>query len=120
MSRYVNIVGKVSFICSLIMISVLSLSPSESVLQVGHFDKAVHFLSYLYLSMSFWIGFKQARPIWLICACLILFGVLIEFLQSFVPGRLMSIMDAVANGLGVCFGYACFYYIKKRWIRGEK
>ncbi|NRB78881.1 MAG: VanZ family protein [Saccharospirillaceae bacterium] len=102
-----NKITKINFVLCLIAISMLSLSPSESVPQVGGYDKIVHFLSYLILSMSFWLGFQKAKPVWLVLILLIMFGVLIEILQSFVPGRLMSLMDAIANGLGILVGY-CF------------
>ena len=116
MNRLLNIFGKVAFVLCLISITMLSLSPSDIVPQVGSYDKMVHFLSYLGLSFSFWFGFQNVKSAWkvsLMLVLLVLFGLLIEGLQSFVPGRLMSLMDGVANGLGVLVGYAVFKCLLK-------
>jgi len=103
-----SFVAKVSFVLCVVTISLLSLSPSESVPQVGGFDKVVHFLSYFFLSLSFWLGFNKVKAAWFVLVLLVLFGVCIEILQSFVPGRMMSFMDAVANALGVLAGFWMF------------
>ena len=113
MNSLLNIIRKMSFVVCLLSITMLSLSPSDAVPQVGGYDKIVHCLSYLFLSFCFWAGFQKARPVWLMLVLLVLFGVLIEVFQSFVPGRLMSFWDSVANGLGVLIGYVLFRFIKK-------
>lgn len=71
---------------------------------INGYDKPAHFLAYAFFS---WIaGFwqQQRRGYLIVCLAIVAYGGLMEFGQSFVPGRQMSFYDFVANGLGVLLG----------------
>ena len=52
--------------------------------------------------------------------CLIPFGGIVEWLQSFVPGREASMGDAVANTLGVFVGIWLAEAIGRRLFRPQE
>ena len=53
---------------------------------------------------------RQARWALLTAGLGVLYGVLDEYHQSFVPGRSASAMDVVVDSVGVTLGLACAWY----------
>ncbi|MFM8244052.1 MAG: VanZ family protein [Crocinitomicaceae bacterium] len=45
---------------------------------------------------------------------MIAYGILLEFLQGLMPGRVPSILDAIANTTGVVLGACLFYFLTNR------
>ena len=45
----------------------------------------------------------------------ILFGIFDELYQGLIPGRFPNAFDAIADGLGVIFGYRITYAISKKY-----
>jgi len=98
----------VLFIILIIAITVLSLLPPKSGLELGKADKINHFLAYAILSLNFgFISFK-IRSYFIGIPFLISYGLLMEFFQGFVPGRDPSFYDALANSVGVFSGFFIF------------
>lgn len=97
------IVLRLSLVAIILGIAYLSLTPSTSV-SVGN-DKLGHFIAYS--SLMFNLGLltlaKRNQLIISVIAAL-LFGALMEFGQSFVPGRTVSMYDMLANAIGVALG----------------
>lgn len=105
----------------LLLIVAVTLSPSGSVTSEysGPYDKFIHGMLFMGLSLLFLIGFsKQYSLTWvrfnpiktaLIAANLI--GVLIELGQGFIPGRYSEWSDLLANGAGTILGFGVFYVI---------
>ena len=80
----------------------MSLIPSESV-NIGN-DKIGHFIAYMILTFNAGlIFFKKKKFLFAILFC-ISYGLLIEFIQQFIPGRCMSLEDFIANTIGVIVG----------------
>ncbi len=81
-------------------------------------DKILHVLTFLYLTAAWMlIDRNQASP-YRIVGMLFLHGLLLEWLQSFLPSRTCSLADAAANGAGSLIGLALvrlFQYIRKRY-----
>jgi len=88
-------------------------------------DKLVHVVMYFILTAlllgAIWrekflgLDRKQTLPFTLSIIGLMAIGT--EFLQSFVPGRLMSIYDIIANLLGMLLGLIGFFLIRKKgWM----
>jgi VanZ family protein len=99
----------VLFIILIIAISLLSLLPPKSGLELGKSDKLNHFLAYAILSLNFGFISTKIRPYFIGIPFLIAYGLLIEFFQGFVPGRDPSFYDALANSAGVFLGFFIFY-----------
>ena len=98
----------VLFIILIIAITVLSLLPPKSGLELGKSDKLNHFLAYAILSLNFGFISSKIRSYFIGIPLLIAFGILIEFFQGFVPGRDPSFYDALANSAGVFSGFFIF------------
>ena len=84
-------------------------------------DKLAHFAAFAVLSFfaCFWISAESwsRRPLFFFFAVVIavsLYGVLDEFHQSFVPNRIPSAADWVADTLGAAFGAVVFRWILRR------
>ena len=92
------------------LVSWASLSPGGST-DIGANDKLAHFLTYaLFAVFAFRLRLGAAGFI-LCCLGIVLYSALLEYAQSFIPGRTMSGLDLLANSLGVLVGaMAC------RWL----
>ena len=94
----------VSLVILFITITLLSLLPPKSALDLENKDKLSHFLAYFVLSLNTFLLWRISwRKIWIIFV-LIGYGLLLEWIQGFVPGRESSLLDGFANSIGVCFG----------------
>jgi VanZ family protein len=94
-----------TFILIAISIGILSLLPPKSALNLGSNDKISHFIAYFVLSLNGLLVWRISnKTFWLISA-IISYGLLLEFLQGFVPGRYTSLLDVIANTIGVLFGF---------------
>jgi VanZ family protein len=87
---------------------IISLAPASGI-SVGHWDKVSHFLVYAGMAVLSMLSFesKRARTAALVGA--VGLGGLLEWAQSFVPGRQMSLADAIVNALGVISGALLFH-----------
>lgn len=102
----------ISFIIIAVAIAILSLLPPKSALNLGSKDKISHFIAYFTLSINAFLAWRiSIKSIWLILV-LISYGLLLEFLQGFVPGRDSSWMDALANSAGVLIGALTFNFFR--------
>jgi VanZ family protein len=99
----------VLFIILIIAITVLSLLPPKSGLELGKSDKINHFLAYAILSLNFGFISSKIRSYFIGIPILIAYGILIEFFQGLVPGRDPSFYDALANSAGVFSGFFIFH-----------
>ena len=79
-------------------------------LTIGWFDKLVHFFEYAVLAMLISRGIfrttslKASRNILFTLISAGVYGIVLELIQQFVPGRDASIHDVGANMVGVVFG----------------
>ena len=105
-----------SFSCVFLGIGILSLLPPSSGIELGEHDKWNHFIAYLILALN-WCLIKNTRGIFflgiLICIC---YGLSLEYLQGFVPGRVPSWLDALANTGGVVTGFLIYSITKKKRV----
>ncbi|MFT7374401.1 MAG: VanZ family protein [Oleiphilaceae bacterium] len=77
---------------------------------IEHFDKVMHFAFYgLFTAIA--AGCTTKRKTFIKLSIFIAFyGVLMEFFQSFVPSRFMSLADIVANTSGIIIVVALFLW----------
>jgi VanZ family protein len=92
--------------CIIILGSIL---PADFVLapaaeQISEHDKAVHFAAYAILGLLAHFAFDASRRLSAAWSAVVLGG-LLEVLQFFFPPRQPEILDFIANGLGVLFGF---------------
>ncbi len=94
---------KITLVILVLAITYLSLTPSE-IAVVGN-DKISHFIAYAVLTFN--IGllvFPSKRRLLIGMLVAVLFGILIECIQHYIPGRFRSIEDVYANTIGVALG----------------
>ena len=80
-------------------------------------DKLFHMIAFGVLGF-FLMGGVKARSngyrtgqVWLVVALVVLYGLLDEFHQYFVPGRNADIFDVLADAAGALLGAWCMYYL---------
>ena len=111
------------FICAIgITISIICLSlfriPSTGI-KITNIDKAFHSVAYFTLAISWLFTFyKKPKLKYLIVFSCIIFGIIIELLQSnLTVYRTGEIHDVIANTLGVLLALIIFnVFLKKKWI----
>jgi len=94
---------KTTFYINFFIIEYLALTPQHIAVLDGLWDKQNHFIAFfaLYVLLSFaYSHFSTLKKI----ALLLLFGFQIEATQYFIPGRFFSILDIVADGIGIIIG----------------
>lgn len=95
--------GIAAFVSYTALVAFVSLKPASGV-SIGSYDKAAHFLTYALFAGLAWGISRSSRSFAYVCAAIVVYGALMEFGQSFVPGRDMSMLDLVANTMGVVLG----------------
>lgn len=78
-----------------------SLMPAAKLGHVPGSDKAWHCMGYAILAAPLPLLFRNVRLLCIVSAGLIVFGILLEFGQEFVPGRSFEVADMLANSAGV-------------------
>ena len=110
-SRPILILWGVS-ICAVVF---LSLVPRvELPVDFWNADKLYHCAAYGWLALLPVIGFADRRTALYAALSAILLGMLLEVGQYFVPGRMFSVPDILANMLGVILGIFLGRFIRKR------
>jgi len=88
-------------------IVVVSLVPSTGA-SFWNLDKVGHFLAYASLAALISLSFEGAKARLGALIGAVALGALLEWGQSYVPGRDMSLFDGMANALGVLTGAVVF------------
>lgn len=103
-----------------LVITVLSLLPPKSGVEIPGNDKVGHFMAYFVFTVNCsLLTVRRGQLLWVL-PFMILYGVLIEFLQGLIPGRMPSGLDVVANSSGVFIGIMVYRIIQKRkWLKVE-
>jgi VanZ family protein len=96
---------RISAVIILIAITILSLLPPKSGIELPSNDKLSHFLAYGILSLNVCLLFRSRSKMLIALICTIAYGILMEFAQSLVPGRDPSFHDILANTTGVLIGF---------------
>jgi VanZ family protein len=112
-----------------VVVLVLTLIPGEVVpdVDIVNIDKVVHFFIFGVLMIATAYGLLKtaavkgypAKPVLIATLYSISFGIAIEFIQRFVPGRSFSVFDMIANTIGVGIGYLVVMFVRKRMLIKE-
>jgi VanZ family protein len=96
----------VLFYPALLLVIWGELSGPEPVLLQGASDKLLHFLAYFGLAAMAGAAFKRRGQMIFAGLGLIVLGGILEIIQGFT-GRDMSLLDEIANTMGVIAGSIC-------------
>ena len=91
-----------------ILILSISSIPGDSIPRfvLLSWDKLIHIIEYSFLgflSVSS-IDNKSKNQIIIACLFCLFFAILDEIWQSFIPGRFSSVLDVIADGIGIIIG----------------
>jgi len=93
------------WIIALSLIFIGSVLPHFAPTEKYHFDKLVHFTAYFTMSLLPTIYLKRNRLLFSCLAFLIFISVIIEVIQTHIPGRMGSTYDAITNIAGIVIGF---------------
>jgi len=100
------------------VITILSVLPPKSGVEIPGNDKVGHFLAYFTFTVNCSMLTVNRKQQVSILPILILYGILIEFLQGCIPGRMPSGLDVLANSSGVFIGILAHLLIQNReWLK---
>lgn len=88
---------------SVLLMTLLALKPMHFDGDISHVDKILHFIAYVELAGLAFLLVRHFKPFLKWCIALMIYGGIIEILQSFMPGRYMSFADFIANVCGIAF-----------------
>lgn len=100
----INILKKPQFYLLLLIYTWLGVAPTESIYIASYNDKLMHFTGYIILMNSclFAYGTRPGKAVMFFS--LLLYSFMIEVIQYFLPYREFSLLDLLANGLGLVIG----------------
>ncbi len=104
---------KISFVLLLVVIEFLATTTHSIPVVHSIWDKAKHFSAFFVLYFVLSMAFVQLR-VWYRMALLLFFGIQIEIVQSFISGREASLLDVVADSLGIVAGYCMYHCVFER------
>jgi VanZ family protein len=98
-----------------VAVAVAALAPGDVAPTVTASDKVDHLLSFAALAAAGLLALAPGRRGSVLAASSMLaYGVLIELLQTQIPGRYGDVQDAVADAVGVALGVALITAL--RWL----
>lgn len=106
---------KILFWCALVFITVLAFLPGNYAPDTGFSDKLDHAAAFAVLLLLACTAYPGKNTV--ISASLLLYGIFIEVVQYFIPGRSCSVYDLAADMTGIAAGlflYACLAFMKKQ------
>ena len=96
---------KYLFYMVLVLVLTLSLLPLDDDFVTTGWDKTNHLLAFFVLAALYDNCYHSVNPSYLKYFALLMFGVLIEVLQSFTGYRFFSLLDILADALGLLLFY---------------
>jgi VanZ family protein len=103
MRAFANHLLSWAFYLGAALVGLLSLAPSGSLPEVPVDDKAEHALAYAALGL---LGAASRHGVARLILGLAAYGIALELLQAFSPGRSPDAGDALADIIGACLGAA--------------
>ena len=100
----------------LLLVATGSVIPLVVVSEYDAADKVVHMISYFIL-MVWFSGMYARRRQAPIALTLILFGIVLEFIQAQLPYRQFDSLDLVANATGILLGLCLSLLVLSGWCQ---
>ena len=107
---------KISAILVGILITILSLLPPSNGVDIHVNDKIGHFLAYGVWIINLGLLFNKIHY-WKLIVSILVYSILMEFFQSFIPGREVSAYDLIANTIGALIGTGILLLAKNQIIK---
>jgi VanZ family protein len=104
--------AKVSFFASFGAIEYLALTPQHIEIIESFWDKQNHFIAFCTLYVLLSLAYNHFST-HLKALLLLLVGFQIEITQYFIPSRCFSLMDIVADSIGILIGIGIYNVIIK-------
>lgn len=93
-------------------------SPPSAPVNAQHLDKVVHFILFFLVAASMHYAFRLRY--WISMVVLTMYGVGIEVVQHYIPGRGADIWDLVADVAGAAAFFALFHLYKLGRNKGQR
>jgi len=100
MERPIRLAFKLIFMAALIAIAWASLVPQDVRPQTGFWDGWEHLAAYFVLGITGFIAFPSPSHRLKMLVLIIVYGIVLEVMQGFLPGRMPGVVDALANSIG--------------------
>ena len=100
---------------ALALVALVSLLPVPQAVAGG--DKLLHFVTYFGLSAGFSVLVCRPRSLYLVGFGLIIYGAVLEWLQSLTGYRYLEYLDMLANSCGVLVGLFIRFSPFPAWVR---
>lgn len=94
---------RILFFTYIIIVLILSIIPSSEGLKFGG-DKTKHVAAFIMFTWLFFVSYKETKFAYIFLWGLG-FGILIEFVQFFIPWRSTEILDVAADIGGIFIGF---------------
>jgi len=118
-SQMVSLGAKIAFFVSLIAIEYLATTSLTIKPIEMSWDKANHFIAFITLYVTLSLGY-QTLTVRFKALTLLLYGVQIELIQSLLPHRFFSLLDIVADGVGIALGVVVMSFVVPRFWGGTQ
>ncbi|MBV5321092.1 MAG: VanZ family protein [Sulfuricurvum sp.] len=103
---------KTAYYSSFLAIEYLALTPQHIKIVASFWDKQNHFIAFFTLYVLLSLAYKHLSTR-LKVILLLLVGFQIEITQYFIPNRFFSLMDIVADCIGIVIGIGIYKLITK-------
>lgn len=104
----------VSLVAIVVGITVLSLLPPRSGVELGSHDKVNHLIAYLTFSLNLGLLLNSWKNHLKFLFIPVFYGLFMEYCQGFVPGREVSLLDALANASGAIIGFMVLFALRRK------
>ncbi len=107
---------RVIFFLYVVSVVILSVKPGQTGPDIKNIDKVGHFCAYCLMGVLSLMAFvrRWVRVSALLCS--VVLGYILEWVQSFIPGRDFSYADGAVNTVGVVSGVLVFLLFKHIFI----
>jgi VanZ family protein len=104
--------GVLFWLCVLV-ISWLVVAPQDELPSVNLWDKAAHTLAFAALMLLCAVAYRQRFSLARIALMLFAYGVGIEMIQYLLPDREFSLLDMLANSVGILVAFPFIVPVEK-------
>lgn len=102
---------QVIFISYVLLVIFISLVPQPAGAGSGNLDKIVHASLYFVMGVIAYLAFNTLGKRIVIFIFMLLLGVSLELFQMYIPGRDISLYDALSNTAGLALSFfLCWLY----------